>query len=541
MPFFLDVLFCFLCCLANAATREDADVPSTIVQIQVYQGVMLQARMSLSEGGAALFPEVCYPHPSHISRRGVEDEPPAKMRRIQSADSPETSIDVEGRHSSQQSTDEEGDFFDISEDVPHAVEEVVVQTEGQGKLRQAGILRYLIDHQGSFVPEENLQKLYKQNAIDVLEDVMALIAEKYHIIYQDKQYRLCASGAPLQPVEPDLHPILLDLAQNPVLSALSAAEQSYLVYAQKGLYVPVSTMALWIEIYKTKEQRGASERRLHTLLCWKNRMLLAKKMLTLSECRKCEDGFHGRDLSVIRKSMKLHAQGREVLKNTEGRKRVKAKVQPADQKYPEIGEYLEKHKGERVCESTLKDLMQGVSSEHKHRDMCCAINELRIQNRNIICFRPKFSGLAPKGKIRSDGTIKCDFTLEDGDWWIADGCYRKRLWQMLDEPETMKVNVAELFLDLSNNHYAPHYGTVEEIKKLKKILSDERSDVPAWMFRGVMDIVEQDDYLYKPAAYYQEKMGMQEKIPWHVLTLVKRLMPLYQKIHDDSGRTILRR
>lgn len=521
------ILLVFLCFLANAATYEHGAFVSVLPF-----GIMgfLQPPRTLPGGNAVNTSTPCCPQVSGVGAGddAEEEVPPAKRRCIQSEGSPEEQIDTcSVRSHETQTDDEEGDCFEEGYDCPYGKIERAVLLDDQQNRRQQEILSYLDSRKGCFVPEKDLQKLHGRGANEVLEDVMGLIAEQHHITYKDKQYRLSSGGEIIQLELFDLRKFLLSLAQDPEFNALSAAEQSYDIYERKGFYVPVSTVAVWTEMYKTRLIRGLGIVRFIRILYWKSEMLQIKKMLKPSEC--VFDGLgvmHGNDVAVIRRSMQLHAQGREVLAKSD--KHQKAKISaPLDIKHPEVLQHLQNYKGQPVCELTLRHLMAEDASDHRRRDLIRLIAILRAKKHNISCTPSK------KCLSKHDQTLRY-FTLEQGEWEMNKYCYKTELWQRLHDPERKNFCVTEVFLELSNDHYNPIFGVVDGIVSLKKALSCAEEDTYLWKTKRVFEIAQGEGEV-RDASYYQKILGEHEGISGTLLRNVKRYLSYYRSIYGQIG------
>lgn len=514
----------FLCCLANAATHEYEVVMPSVVSIPVCQGLELQAQVVCRGEIAQLFPESFYK--SGVISVGVfdatceeEGTPTAKRRCMRDEYSPETIVIDALSTSSHEASIEDDQDVELGEDTP-----LTVDIE-QASRRQKEILRYLCDHKDSFVPEKDLQRLHNQDKAEVLEDVMELIAEQHNIIYEDGQYR-CSSDAHCQVKVPNVYALLLNVVKMPGFMDLVAAEQSYYIYKNHNTYVPVSTVAMWTEMYKVRRKRGASSDRFYRLLPCKNTILKTGRLLKSYECDDENNGLlHSEDLCLVRKSMRLYAQGRELLKNDPLRK-PRARVDAALRNH-QVLECLQDHFGELVSEQILKDSMVNSDTDHRHREVCRTIASLRMKKHNIICLADS------RPRLRSDGALQWMAELTTGEWAINKDCYKKALWFMLDHPHMQKLCATDAFLVLSNLHYAPCHTVVEDIIRLKKLTSDEKEcrQCDAQLKR-MLAVVRKDGEVSTSPAYYAETLS--ERVPPQQLRTLERLLSHYKKIHDGK-------
>lgn len=497
------VLLGFLCCLSHAAMQEREDVTSG----PMYDGhVILHKQMARHEESAQLLPDICHQQAVNgvmASDAGsVEDaSPPPKRRCVRQEDTPETE--------------------------PTDVCSVCSDDECAGNTRQEDILAYLYDRKDCFVPEKDLQGLYKQDANEVLGDVVELIAAGNNITYKDKHYRLCCGGTSVQREVPHLTTILFSLMQDPEFNALSVAEKAYQIYEKNNVCVPVYGVALWTEMYKERHVRGITDDRFFRLVHWTHKMLQENKLFSREDCVHEDFGpMQSDDMKVIRQSMGLYAQGREALENT-AQCNSRRFNQDLTFRHPGLLLHFQQHKGQPVCESTLKSLLIGLPPQSKHRELVRCIGFLRAQGHNITCMR------SPEGHCRPDNRLKCLFTLEEGGWTIKEDCYKKALWKMLDKLEKQKLCVTEVFLELSGDHYKPVYGVVEEIITLKKLLSCTEKDKDFWK-RRMLEIAINDGDMLGATAYYQSKIGTQENMSQKFLKKMRRLFSHYQNIHGND-------
>lgn len=394
-----------------------------------------------------------------------------------------------------------------------ATTDVVVDEEeyddDSAQIRRQNILRYL-ESSGCFVPEEDLHDVCKVNHQEILEDVMALIADRNNIVYDGRQYRLFPQMPmpPFREVEP--YTVMKDLLRNPEFEALSVAKQSHYIYAQRRGYVSVSTVALLIEGFKRAKSQSFTVFRFKRLLFLKDKILKEKQLLTMSEYSRTCPSHLGRlccnDLVVIKDSLELYAQGREALKFINAPKSSNSWV-PADVKYPEVLACLEDSKGKPVGLRMLSSFITSYES-HIHRDLYCVIVCLRRQGRNIT--------------HQNEG-----FSLQEGNWEIKHKYFKRALWEMLDKPEYQGIKALDFFLNLSDMHYDPCASVVEEVIKLKKFCAGQNSLRNSALKRKIWNIALSDGWISLDPEYYKKKLPKEKGITQNVLKGVQRLFSVY--------------
>ena len=530
------VLLGFLCCLANAATLEDS-VPQTVLLVPVHGGVVLQSQVMWSEQGVRFLSGACVqPVPrreSVMSSSNMEEgEPCAKRRRVSREDSEESCADMGSVCLSDTPKDDEGEESASEEEEPVSViSELIRQVDEKAKHRQADILSYLFHRPNSFIPETDLQALHQQEAIGVLEDVMVLIAAQYCITYKDQQYRLGAFR-PTLPVRTthSPHALLCEwmrAAQYRAFQDLSAVEQAYYIYEQTCVYVPVSTVALWLEMQKEKNTRGLAEKRLRRVMYFANHILRTKTFLSIDEyCPERYGQAHTTDMALVRRSLNLYTQGRDALAKAEEQKELAPRILP-DEQHPEIFECLNASPEQWISALTLKGLMKRVKTDHRHRTLCVVIATLRERGHNVRCSSYTQT---PRGALRYS------FALSPGLWKIKDG-YKKALWDNLDDPEISSLGIADLFLALSNEHYAPSFSVIGEVMQLKNLAAGRAKCPPRvqeselWKLHKMWEVALQDREFNKKKGYYEEKLGT-DSIPRPFFRKVRRSLSLYKEIHE---------
>lgn len=513
------ILLGFLCCLVNAATPDEG-VPQMVLLVPVNGGAVLQSQVILPEQGLSLLPAYCYSQDVNgscvlniVSSEG--EEPPTKRPRVEKDGSSATFLDGCGQYSVGARKS-----FRTYIAMPTGEEmmaEVVNQVSDADKLRQERILHYLQSHEGRFVAESDLQKLHQQDATTLLEDVMVLIAAKHNITYEDKQYRLCSDQELPQLEDARLYGTLFNLVKDPEFCALSAAEQSYYMYAKKGVYVPVSVAALWTTMQRDRADRGAAEDRLRRLSAVVNKILRTKQILSIDDYydKESDRSLHTTDCVTLKQSLSLYAQGREIQEYA--RMQVQSAVHtPMDEKYPQVLQALQTACGKPVSATYLKTLMRSTSSDHRHRNLLQTIAALRVQKHNITC----------SSLCGAKGSMQLFFILQKGEWDIRPECYKKALWKILNPQVDQILTIGEIFLGLSNDHYNPRYTVVEEIKRLKRFVSCEREkDTP---LRKVWDLAVHDKKV-QPLAYYRKKLHPQT-VSQETFRTLKRYYSLYQDV-----------
>ena len=160
--------------------------------------------------------------------------------------------------------------------------------------------------------------------------------------------------------------------------------------------------------------------------------------------------------------------------------------EPGDVLSKRIAQWLLNNIGQPQNES---DLCQAVIKQpsNKTRNLYKAIIQLRYQGFNIIHDEENRT-----------------YTLERGTRKKTEGCYKKKLWELLENPVLLACDDLDLSMLLSDMGYNPITSGVEAIKTLKKFLSPLTYTAKVFQRRKALWTIVLQENRLRCISYYSE-------------------------------------
>ena len=307
---------------------------------------------------------------------------------------------------------------------------------------------------GSFVTARHLlSKFYEEDAKEeyVLEDVLHLIYLGHNIQYKESSYRVLSEDFAIPLKEGDARDVFAHFLRGRDFTDLPVTEQTYRLYEQGYRAIHLSTVALYTSALcratKMDIVKLGSNARMPRLVLLKDRILqegrIHKKGAYVdlqpveSSCR--------RDLDVIRKSLCLYVQGREILNRDANDARFHLRHSEA------LLAHLQRNFGKPCSIKSLYTYFT-PSKASVLRDLYRSAAVLRTKGKYNIEYNPAGPTL----------------TLHPGRYVSSPRCFRRAYWEMLCDPKGSPPMI-DAFWALSNDGLNPEWSEFVDINELHKL------------------------------------------------------------------------